>query len=145
MKYHGVSGESGQRNPTSLSPWSTQLHVRFLSTFSANNKEQFLIHHMQMHDRPISNEIFAILLERIAVYQGLTIVSPSMNSFSLSSYSRFYVDTTMPMSRWLINKNGLFVISQFTDNDEIFFKRSGFESISNPLLNKFRSNLPNLS
>ena len=32
----------------------------------------------------------------------------------------------------------LFVILQLTENDEIFFKRSGFESISNLLLNIFR-------
>ena len=35
------------------------------------------------------------------------------------------------------NKDGLFGILQFTKNDEIFFKRFGFESISNLLLNKF--------
>ena len=72
------------------------------------------------------------------IYQGLTIVSPNLYLASVSSsYSLFYVDTTMPTSRWLINKNGLFVILQFTDNDENFFKRSGFESISNLLLNIF--------
>ena len=31
----------------------------------------------------------------------------------------------------LSNKNGLFGILQFTENDENFFKRFGFESISN--------------
>ena len=35
------------------------------------------------------------------------------------------------------NKDGLFGILQFTENDENFFKRFVFESISNLLLNIF--------
>ena len=82
-------------------------------------------------------------------YQGLTIVSPYLYLALVS--------LVIPESVWILrrqcqsqggllsNKNGLFVILQFTENDEIFFKRLGFESISNLLLNKFHSNLPNLS
>ena len=59
------------------------------------------------------------------------------------------VSLVIPESVWILrrqcqsqggllsNKNGLFVILQFTENDGNFFKRFGFESISNLLLNIF--------
>ena len=43
------------------------------------------------------------------------------------------------------NKDGLFGILQFTENDENFFKRFVFESISNLLLNIFWLKLVNFS
>ena len=50
------------------------------------------------------------------------------------SLEGFYHDKQVT---YKIQNNGLFVILQLTENDENFFKRFGFESISNLLLNIF--------
>ena len=75
--------------------------------------------------------------------------SLSICSFSFFSNSRVLVDSTMPMSKSKLMKYQIkmdFLLScSLRKTMKFFFKRFGFESISNLLLNKFHSNLPNTS